>query len=101
MVCVSGWYDTVRYAVVMVLTTISSVFYDQPATPLQGVEESLAFLRQVWDEQGPFDGLLGFSQGATMASIFYHCAFSRTSKAAGAPDDGSNEHINREAREIC
>eukprot|EP00752_Nemacystus_decipiens_P004365 g3989.t1 len=41
----------------------------------KGVEESLAFLRKVWDEQGPFDGLLGFSQGAAMASIFNHCAF--------------------------
>lgn len=87
----------------MVLTTVPSVmravFYDRPTTPPQGLEESLAFLRQVWDEQGPFDGLLGFSQGATMASIFYHCAFSRTGRAAGATDDGSNEHGNREVRD--
>ena len=29
----------------------------------------------MWDEEGPFDGLLGFSQGAAMASLFNHCAF--------------------------
>lgn len=35
----------------------------------------MASLCKVWEEQGPFDGLLGFSQGAAMASIFFHCVF--------------------------
>ncbi|CAM9936307.1 unnamed protein product, partial [Choristocarpus tenellus] len=40
-----------------------------------GLEESLSLLASVWDRQGPFDGLMGFSQGAAMASVFYHCMF--------------------------
>lgn len=35
----------------------------------------MAFLSRVWDERGPFDGLLGFSQGAAMASVFHQCVF--------------------------
>eukprot|EP00903_Cladosiphon_okamuranus_P015467 g14281.t2 len=53
----------------------------------KGVEDSLAFLRKVWDQQGPFDGLLGFSQGAAMASIFNHCAF------AGERSGGREEQL--------
>lgn len=30
---------------------------------------SLAYLKQVWEKEGPFDGILGFAQGGTMASI--------------------------------
>ena len=73
-----------------------------PTAP-QGLEESLAFLRRVWDEQGPFDGLLGFSQGAAMASIFHHCAFSRAGKAAAAGETGGSsisEYGNLQARSI-
>lgn len=56
--------------------------------PLKGVEESLAFLRKVWDEQGPFDGLLGFSQGAAMASLFNHCAFAGGARGGGGGSGG-------------
>lgn len=63
----------------------------------QGVEESMEYLRQVWEEQGPFDGLLGFSQGAAMASIFNHCVFgsgavtgSDSSDRGGSTDDSDN-----------
>ncbi|GJJ78200.1 hypothetical protein EMPS_10559 [Entomortierella parvispora] len=38
-------------------------------THYKGFEESLDQLRQVLEKQGPFDGILGFSQGATMASL--------------------------------
>ncbi|CAO3669895.1 unnamed protein product [Umbelopsis vinacea] len=34
-----------------------------------GFEESVAFLRDVMNKQGPFDGIFGFSQGAAMASL--------------------------------
>lgn len=35
----------------------------------EGMDKSLATLRRVWEEQGPFDGIFGFSQGAAMASV--------------------------------
>lgn len=40
-----------------------------------GLEESLNYLNRVVLEMGPFDGVLGFSQGATMAALF--CASQR------------------------
>ncbi|CAM9271014.1 unnamed protein product [Ectocarpus sp. 12 AP-2014] len=57
----------------------------------KGLEDSLAFLRQVWDEQGPFDGLLGFSQGAAMASIFNHCAFSGRESCSTGGGSGNGD----------
>ncbi|CAM9165625.1 unnamed protein product [Ectocarpus fasciculatus] len=57
----------------------------------KGLEDSLAFLRQVWDEQGPFDGLLGFSQGAAMASIFNHCAFSDRESCSNSGGNGNGD----------
>ncbi|KAJ1417424.1 serine hydrolase FSH [Ochromonadaceae sp. CCMP2298] len=33
---------------------------------------SLQFLQKVWAERGPFDGVLGFSMGGTMASLLAH-----------------------------
>lgn len=73
------------------------LFSLSPTPARQGLEESLAFLGRVWDEQGPFDGLLGFSQGAAMASIFNHCAFASRGGACG---DGGGEggHTERENR---
>ncbi|KAK9673374.1 hypothetical protein RND81_12G163600 [Saponaria officinalis] len=46
-----------------------------PFDPLQyqhqteGVEESLSFLKSVFAKEGPFDGVLGFSQGAAMTAL--------------------------------
>jgi len=34
-----------------------------------GFEESLEYLKEVFKTQGPFDGILGFSQGGVMAAI--------------------------------
>ena len=34
-----------------------------------GFEESLELVRETFDAQGPFDGLLGFSQGAALVSL--------------------------------
>lgn len=34
-----------------------------------GTGESLAAVRKVFEEQGPFDGVLGFSQGAVMTAV--------------------------------
>ncbi|KAF8392701.1 hypothetical protein HHK36_023050 [Tetracentron sinense] len=47
---------------------------DEPFDPLQyrqqsdGFDVSLAYLKTVFSQVGPFDGVLGFSQGAAMAS---------------------------------
>ncbi|KAF9931349.1 Ovarian cancer-associated protein 2 [Linnemannia zychae] len=35
----------------------------------KGFDESLSGLREVLEKQGPFDGVMGFSQGASMASL--------------------------------
>lgn len=49
---------------------------DEPFHPLQyqqqtdGFDESYAFLKKVSSQIGPFDGVLGFSQGAVMAALF-------------------------------
>ncbi|XVF05930.1 hypothetical protein REPUB_Repub06bG0004300 [Reevesia pubescens] len=48
---------------------------NQPFDPLQyqeqtdGFDVSLDYLTKVFFEQGPFDGILGFSQGAAMAAL--------------------------------
>ncbi|XP_077863662.1 esterase OVCA2-like [Saccoglossus kowalevskii] len=34
-----------------------------------GFQESLAFLEMIFKEQGPFDGVVGFSQGASFVSL--------------------------------
>ena len=34
-----------------------------------GFEESLKFIQDVFESQGPFDGVLGFSQGAALVSL--------------------------------
>lgn len=47
---------------------------DGPFDPLQyqqqteGFDVSVAYLRTIFSQEGPFDGLLGFSQGAAMAA---------------------------------
>lgn len=48
---------------------------DCPFDPLQyqqqtdGLDVSLAYLKEVFAQRGPFDGILGFSQGAAMAAV--------------------------------
>ena len=39
------------------------------STSYDGLEESLALVRTTCQSQGPFDGVLGFSQGATLAAL--------------------------------
>ncbi|CAL5330072.1 unnamed protein product [Camellia sinensis] len=47
---------------------------DSPFDPLQylqqtdGFDSSLAYLKNVFSQEGPFDGMLGFSQGAAMVA---------------------------------
>lgn len=49
---------------------------DEPFDPLQyqqqtdGFEESYKFLKNVISKLGPFDGILGFSQGSSMTALF-------------------------------
>lgn len=35
----------------------------------QQADISLVYLKQIWDKEGPFDGIMGFAQGGTMAAI--------------------------------
>lgn len=35
----------------------------------KGYEESLELIKKTFEEQGPFDGILGFSQGASLVSL--------------------------------
>ncbi|KAK1318486.1 Rhodanese-like domain-containing protein 6 [Acorus calamus] len=50
-----------------------------PFDPLQyqqqteGFEKSYAYLKSVFSKKGPFDGVLGFSQGAAMAALLCAC----------------------------
>ncbi|TKY52324.1 Rhodanese domain-containing protein 6 [Spatholobus suberectus] len=49
--------------------------HDGPFDPLQyqqqtdGYDISLSHLKNVFSQEGPFDGILGFSQGAAMAAL--------------------------------
>lgn len=40
-----------------------------PSNICVGFEDSLAVITKTWEEHGPFDGILGFSQGAAFAAI--------------------------------
>ncbi|KAJ8572782.1 hypothetical protein K7X08_009293 [Anisodus acutangulus] len=48
---------------------------DSPFDPLQyqkqteGFDKSIAYLKDLYSKAGPFDGILGFSQGAAMAAL--------------------------------
>lgn len=48
---------------------------DSPFDPLQyqkqteGFDKSIAYLKALYSKAGPFDGILGFSQGAAMAAL--------------------------------
>lgn len=52
--------------------------------PYHGVQESIDYIFKIWKEQGPFDGILGFSQGAGMAGLL--CAMWPTATSAPIPD---------------
>lgn len=38
---------------------------------LSQVDESIAYIAEIVREQGPFDGVFGFSQGGTIASLVF------------------------------
>lgn len=44
--------------------------------PAFGFEESLRLVEKVWCDKGPFQGLLGFSQGACFVGLICHLALS-------------------------
>jgi hypothetical protein len=41
----------------------------KPSDVCLGFEKSLSLIEKTFEEQGPFDGLLGFSQGAAFVGI--------------------------------
>lgn len=43
--------------------------FNNEASQMCGFDDSVAFLAQVFEERGPFDGVLAFSQGAGMLAI--------------------------------
>ncbi|XP_059611923.1 esterase AGAP003155 [Phlebotomus argentipes] len=42
--------------------------------PVVGFEESLRLVEKTWEEQGPFHGILGFSQGGCFVGLLCHLA---------------------------
>jgi len=50
---------------------------DKPDT-CSGLEESVKLVEKVWKEKGPFDGLMGFSQGACLVSLLASMSKMRT-----------------------
>ncbi len=42
----------------------------------ESLKASLEFLRSVWNDSGPFDGVLGFSMGGTVAAVMSSKAYS-------------------------
>uniref|UniRef100_A0A1B0EWX8 Serine hydrolase domain-containing protein n=1 Tax=Phlebotomus papatasi TaxID=29031 RepID=A0A1B0EWX8_PHLPP len=42
--------------------------------PVVGFEESLRLVEETWEKQGPFQGLLGFSQGGCFVGLLSHLA---------------------------
>ncbi|KAJ3268055.1 Ovarian cancer-associated protein 2 [Borealophlyctis nickersoniae] len=44
-------------------------FYEQDGQVYRHYDESIRFLQEFWSTNGPFDALLGFSQGATMSVL--------------------------------
>ena len=58
-----GWY----------FSTEQLTFNSHDATDFSwGLEESIEVVRKAFEELGPFDGILGFSQGAALGSILCH-----------------------------
>ena len=56
--------------VVNEIETAKSWFkFDEEKNKTDGIEESLKFISTYIEKEGPFDGLLGFSQGAMMIPI--------------------------------
>ncbi|KAJ2301054.1 Ovarian cancer-associated protein 2 [Coemansia sp. RSA 2706] len=47
----------------------SAAWWNRSGRPWAEIKQSVRFLRQTMHEQGPFDGILGFSQGSGMAAI--------------------------------
>ena len=48
-----------------------------------GLDESLRVVREAVERDGPYDGILGFSQGATLAALF--CLLAAPTAASPAP----------------
>lgn len=58
-----GWY----------FSTDKLTFNSHDSTEFSwGLEESIEVVRKAFEELGPFDGILGFSQGAALGSILCH-----------------------------
>lgn len=49
--------------------------------PATGIEESIKLVEKAWKEQGPFHGLLGFSQGACFVGILCSLAMRECKRA--------------------
>ncbi|KAI8319076.1 hypothetical protein GQ54DRAFT_299621 [Martensiomyces pterosporus] len=71
----SGMDNLARIAAARAGSTISRIpkgwYIRKSADPeiVDGLDNSIAYLEAVLEEQGPFDGVLGFSQGGLMAAV--------------------------------
>ena len=47
----------------MIFSFFKRLLYARSNASKEGWPETLSFIQKVWTEEGPFDGMLGFSQG--------------------------------------
>uniref|UniRef100_A0A7S1QIV8 Serine hydrolase domain-containing protein n=1 Tax=Alexandrium catenella TaxID=2925 RepID=A0A7S1QIV8_ALECA len=58
-------------------------------TPVfEGWDETVAYVRKAWVEKGPFDGMLGFSQGAILIAALAALGVVRSAARDDAPEAG-------------
>lgn len=50
-------------------SAVENTFSSTCSLPAKGFDETLKVILKAFDEQGPFDGILGFSQGAAAVAI--------------------------------
>ena len=57
-------------------------YFNEELMQYTGLEKSLLAFKKTFEEQGPFDGILGFSQGTAMAAVL--CALKNQGKPENA-----------------
>ncbi|KAI9502649.1 serine hydrolase FSH, partial [Coemansia spiralis] len=71
-----------------------------PSDTWDGIKQSTRFLVQVMAEQGPFDGIVGFSQGSGMAAILAALMHASHSPLLGALEDDDLRLLALELRAL-
>ena len=63
-----------------------------------GMDESLQYLEQYMQQHGPFDGLMGFSQGASVAGLAALLQHRGTKFQVGGTEGGDEGNVRRPER---